>query len=91
VQEEKMQAAQAASGIAGKTFVLTGTLAHMTREEATALIRSRGGKVSGSVSKNTDYVVSGDEAGSKLGRARQLGIDVIDEAGLRRILKESNS
>jgi len=89
VQEEKVQAAQAGSGIAGRTFVLTGTLAHMTREEAIELIQSRGGKVSGSVSKSTDYVVSGDEAGGKLGKARQLGIEVIDEAGLRRILKES--
>ncbi|HTO47940.1 MAG TPA: NAD-dependent DNA ligase LigA [Burkholderiales bacterium] len=72
---------------AGKTFVLTGTLPNLTREEATELILSRGGKVSGSVSKKTDYVVAGAEPGSKLAKAEALGVAVLDEAGLRRLLK----
>ncbi len=66
----------------GLTFVLTGTLPTMTRDEASALIKKNGGKVSGSVSKKTSYVVAGDEAGSKLTKARDLGVSVIDEAGL---------
>ncbi len=74
--------------VAAKTFVLTGTLAGMTREEARAAIEARGHKVAGSVSKSTDYVVAGEEAGSKLDKARSLGVPVIDEAQLERILKE---
>lgn len=66
----------------GKTFVLTGTLPKLTREDAKARIESAGGKVTGSVSKKTDYVVAGDEAGSKLDKARTLGVSVIDEAEL---------
>jgi DNA ligase (NAD+) len=72
---------------AGKTFVLTGTLPRLTREEATELIRSHGGKVSGSVSKKTDYVVAGADPGSKLAKAEALGVTVLDEDGLRQILK----
>ena len=63
----------------GLTFVLTGTLPTMTRDEASALIKERGGKVSGSVSKKTSYVLAGEEAGSKLTKAKELGITVIDE------------
>ena len=74
--------------LSGKTFVLTGTLPTLTREEATELIVGAGGKVTGSVSKKTDYVVAGDEAGSKLSKAEQLGITVLDEAGLRKLLKK---
>jgi DNA ligase (NAD+) len=76
----------AAGKLSGKTFVLTGTLPNLTREEATALIASAGGKVSGSVSSKTDYVVAGDSAGSKLAKAEQLGVKVIDEAGLRKLV-----
>lgn len=66
----------------GLTFVLTGTLPTMTRDEASELIKKNGGKVSGSVSKKTSYVVAGEEAGSKLTKARELGVNVIDEAAL---------
>ena len=69
--------------LAGKTFVLTGTLPNLTREEASERIVAAGGKVTTSVSKKTDYVVAGDEAGSKLAKAEQLGIPILDEAGLR--------
>ncbi len=71
----------------GKTLVLTGTLDGLTREEAAALIKSAGGKVVNSVSKNTDYVVAGENPGSKLAKAEQLGIEVIDEAGLRALIQ----
>ncbi len=66
----------------GKTFVLTGTLPNLTREEATALIKRAGGKVTGSVSKSTDYVVAGDNPGSKLAKATELDTEVLDESGL---------
>ena len=67
---------------AGLTFVLTGALPTMTRDEASALIKQNGGKVSGSVSKKTSYVVAGEEAGSKLTKAKELGVKIIDEAAL---------
>jgi DNA ligase (NAD+) len=70
----------------GKTFVLTGTLGELTREEATAMIRRAGGKVTGSVSNSTDYVVAGESPGSKLGKAEELGIPVLAEQGLRELL-----
>ena len=70
-----------------KTFVVTGTLPGMTREAARALIESRGHKVAGSVSKKTDYLVAGDDAGSKLEKARALGVPVLDVAGLHQILR----
>jgi DNA ligase (NAD+) len=72
----------------GKTFVLTGTLPTLSREEAKALIEAEGGKVSGSVSKKTDYVVAGEEAGSKLEKALVLGLVVLNEAQLQSMLKE---
>ncbi len=72
--------------LAGKTFVLTGTLPSLTREEATARIEAAGGKVSGSVSKKTAYVLAGEEAGSKLEKAQALGVPVIDEAAFLRLL-----
>lgn len=71
---------------AGKTFVLTGTLPTLTRDDAGALIEAAGGKVSGSVSKKTSYVLAGEEAGSKLEKAQQLGVPIIDEAEFRRML-----
>ncbi len=76
-----------AGTLAGKTFVLTGTLPEWSREEAKEQIELAGGKVSGSVSKKTSYVVAGEEAGSKLDKARDLGVKVLDEAGLRELLK----
>jgi len=73
--------ALAAGPFAGKTIVLTGTLPTMSREEATAKIEAAGGKVTGSVSKKTDFVVAGAEAGSKLDKARELGVKILDEPG----------
>jgi DNA ligase (NAD+) len=70
---------EAAGLFAGKTFVLTGTLPNLKREEASAKIEGLGGRVSGSVSKKTDYVVAGDDAGSKLDKAQKLGVKIIDE------------
>ncbi len=74
--------------LAGKTFVLTGTLPSLTREQASELIISHGGKVTDSVSKKTSYVVAGANAGSKLAKAQQLGIPVLDEAGLLALIGE---
>ena len=79
-------AAGSVAGITGKTFVLTGTLPTLGRDEARDMIEKAGGKVSGSVSKNTHYVVAGEEAGSKLTKAQELGVAILDEAGLRALL-----
>jgi DNA ligase (NAD+) len=85
--EEHAPAGKPAAGLlAGKTFVLTGTLPNMSREEAKEKIESEGGKVSGSVSKKTDYVVAGTEAGSKLTKAQELGITILDESALLELL-----
>jgi DNA ligase (NAD+) len=81
----KGQKKQRGTKLAGKTFVLTGTLAHFTRDEAKKMIEDAGGKVTGSVSKKTDYVVAGADAGSKLDKAKELGVTVVDEKELERL------
>ena len=78
--------APAAGPLAGKTFVVTGTLASLSRSEATQAIEERGGRVTGSVSKKTDYVVAGEKPGTKLDRARELGVAVLDEEAFRALL-----
>ncbi|MBN1429608.1 MAG: NAD-dependent DNA ligase LigA [Anaerolineae bacterium] len=87
VKMEAVGKARASDKLAGLTFVLTGTLPTMTREEAGELIELHGGKTLGSVSKKTGYVLAGEAAGSKLDKARELGIPVIDEAGLRKLIE----
>ncbi|MDP1644028.1 MAG: NAD-dependent DNA ligase LigA [Thiobacillus sp.] len=81
---------QSAGILAGKTLVLTGTLPTLTREAAKEKIEAAGGKVAGSVSKKTDYVVAGAEAGSKLAKAQELGVAILDEARLLALLKPNN-
>jgi len=81
------QKKQRGTKLAGKIFVLTGTLAHFTRDEAKKMIEDAGGKVTGSVSKKTDYVLAGADAGSKLDKAKELGVKVIDEKELDRLLR----
>ncbi|HXO34085.1 MAG TPA: NAD-dependent DNA ligase LigA [Candidatus Acidoferrales bacterium] len=80
------QKKQRGTKLAGKTFVLTGTLVHFTRDEAKKMIEDAGGKVTGSVSKKTDYVVAGADAGSKLDKAKDLGVEVIDEKEMQQLL-----
>jgi DNA ligase (NAD+) len=80
-----------AGALAGKTFVLTGTLPTLGRDDAGALIEAAGGKVSGSVSKKTSYVVAGADAGSKLAKAQELGLAILDEAGLLALLAATSS
>ena len=82
----KTNTGEGLQGVAGKTFVLTGTLPTLSRDAAKDLIEAAGGKVSGSVSKKTDYVVAGEEAGSKLAKAQELGLRILDEAALTLLL-----
>jgi DNA ligase (NAD+) len=82
---------QRSTQLAGMTFVLTGTLPSLTRDEAKARIEAAGGKVAGSVSKKTNYLIAGEEAGSKLDKARKLKIPVLDQPGLMQLLKGSGS
>ena len=85
-QESSGEADDRPRPLLGKTLVLTGTLPTLSRDQAKALIEDAGGKVSGSVSKKTHFVVAGEEAGSKLDKARELGVPVLDEAGLQALL-----
>ena len=78
---------QRGTTLAGKTFVITGTLANYSREAAKKLVEDAGGKVSGSVSKKTDYVIAGEDPGSKLDKARELGVAVIDEKEIEKLAK----
>jgi DNA ligase (NAD+) len=81
---------QSTGVLAGKTLVLTGTLPTLTRDAAKEKIEAAGGKVAGSVSKKTDYVVAGDDAGSKLVKAQELGLPVLDETGLLALLEPND-
>jgi DNA ligase (NAD+) len=82
MEQEARPAGEGSDALAGLTFVITGTLPTLKREEAKALIQLHGGKVAGSVSKKTDYLLAGEAAGSKLDKAGELGVPVLDEAGL---------
>jgi len=85
-QNEKVNSAPTEGRFAGKTFVLTGTLPTLTREEATARIEAAGGKVTGGVSKKTDFVLAGADAGSKLAKAQELGVKILDEEAFLKLL-----
>ena len=87
--EAEPQAIPEDGPLSGKTFVLTGTLSEMTRDEAKAKIQERGGKVTGSVSKKTDFVIYGDKPGSKLSKARNLEVTTLDEQEFNALLAES--
>ncbi len=88
--EPQPEAAARSAGLTGKTFVLTGTMPDWSREEASRQIVAAGGKVSGSVSRKTSFVVAGEDAGSKLTKAQELGVTVIDEAGLKQMLASAH-
>jgi DNA ligase (NAD+) len=85
-ESARASAATSAGAFAGKIVVLTGTLAAMSRDEAKERIEALGGKVTGSVSKKTDFVVAGEEAGSKLDKAKELEVTVLDEKGFLQLL-----
>ncbi|MEZ4525935.1 MAG: NAD-dependent DNA ligase LigA [Desulfobacterales bacterium] len=86
IQTKSGEPVQKKEGIAGKTFVLTGTLESMSRDQAKKMIEAAGGKVAGSVSKKTDYVLAGENAGSKLDKARELGIAILDEQAFMKMM-----
>ena len=88
VEETAPAPVESSGALAGKTFVLTGTLPTLSRDDARGRIEAAGGKVTGSVSAKTAYVVAGEEAGSKLDKARELGVALLDEAGLLALLAE---
>jgi DNA ligase (NAD+) len=83
------RAVKSASPIAGKTIVVTGTLAKYTRGQIEGVIKEHGGKVAGSVSKKTDFVLAGEDAGSKLQKAKELGVMVLDEAAFEKLIAGS--
>jgi len=87
--EEEGPAAPTEGPLVGKTLVLTGTMPNLTRPEATQRIEAAGGKVTGSVSKKTDYLVAGEDPGTKLTRAQELGTEILDEEGLLALLPEA--
>jgi DNA ligase (NAD+) len=89
VELEEARPRATAGALVGKTVVITGTLSSLSRQQATELVEANGGRVAGSVSKSTDFLVAGDAAGSKLDKARTLGVEVIDEAELLRRIRDS--
>src|SRR5687767_3714681 len=89
VQLEEPRARVTGGALAGKTVVITGTLPSLSRQQASELVEANGGRIAGSVSKNTDFVVAGEAAGSKLEKAKTLGVEVIDEAELLRRIRDS--
>jgi DNA ligase (NAD+) len=87
VNQEITEAARKSDRFQGKQFVLTGKLPGMTREEAAQLIESHGGKITATVTKKTDFVLAGEEPGSKLDKAKKLGINIMDEIAFRKMLE----
>jgi DNA ligase (NAD+) len=88
VHWQDVEVVQQSLSLSGMTFVITGTLPNLKRDEAAQMIEAAGGKVAGSVSKKTSYVVAGEEAGSKLEKAQELGVTILDEAGLLTLLEQ---
>jgi DNA ligase (NAD+) len=86
VNQEEPNAANADGALAGKTYVITGSLPTLSRARATSLIEEAGGRVAGSVSKKTDALLAGEDAGSKLEKAKELGVEVIDEEEFKKRL-----
>jgi DNA ligase (NAD+) len=90
VREQKPEP-KAAGSLAGKSFVFTGGLPHLSREEAKALVTARGGKVTSSVSAKTDYVVVGADPGSKYAKARDLGVEILEEGQFEELMRRTGS
>ena len=90
VEMKPLEKKEKTGGFIGKTFVLTGTLPTMSRKEASLLIEQNGGKTSSSVSKKTDFVLAGEDAGSKLTKAQSLGVTIISEAELLEMIQQNN-
>ena len=90
VEMKPLEKKEKTGGFVGKTFVLTGTLPTMSRKEASLLIEQNGGKTSSSVSKKTDFVLAGEDAGSKLTKAQSLGVTIISEAELLEMIQQNN-